>query len=700
MFCGLLLSIAAVAKDGRNLAVKESSSAGKRIALVIGNGNYQADNLPKLANPTHDAEDIAKVLRGFGFEVIQKKDLSKEEMDTAITDFGRKISDSDAALFYFAGHGLQLKGRNYLMPVNAKIESEARVPYESIDVNLILDEMDNGKSRANIVMLDACRNNPISGKFRTGTTRGLAAISSPPQGTVIVYATDPGNVAADGAGRNGLFTAGLLTAFKGNDLSLHGVLVRTSKEVEVASDKKQTPYINGPAILQEEFHFDQGTQQASLESIPVPSTIKKEIEIEQESWESVRDSGNIEAIQEYVKQYPKGRFVGQARILITTLKKVPQKNVESAATHDGLPLSMDNETALWTEAQKGNSREDYQAYLGQYPKGKYVALAKARLKKFEDEVAKQAKQEREAIALQVSQAKAEALKQEQDAWESASGIASLESYQGYLNDYPNGRFATLAQGRVAKLQKEASQQAEQQSAWSKANGIASIASYQSYINDYPNGQYARLAQERIVKLQESQQAALQAAARQKQLEEEAAQAARREQAARLEQAERQRQQAAIAAISPVMLRIPGKNYELGKYHVTRGEFAKFVSDTRYDAGISCWVWIGKWEQQSGRSWRDPGFAQEDNHPVACVNWNDAQAYVDWLSKKTGRQYRLPVEEEWEYACQGGSKTEYCGGDNLDAVGWYWDNSGKHTHPVGQKQANGYGLYDMTGNVLQ
>ncbi|MCX7149755.1 MAG: caspase family protein, partial [Rhodocyclales bacterium] len=124
---------------------------------------------------------------------------------------------------------IQVNNQNYLMPVNARIASESTVPYQGINVNQILDEMDKGKSAANIVMLDACRNNPISGKFRSGKSRGLASPGSVPRGTVIVYATDPGNTAADGDGRNGLFTAGLLTAFKGKDLSLDDVLTVASE---------------------------------------------------------------------------------------------------------------------------------------------------------------------------------------------------------------------------------------------------------------------------------------------------------------------------------------------------------------------------------------------------------------------------------------------------------------------------------------
>ena len=249
---------AAEESDDRGLAVVDKNRDGrKRVALVIGNGSYRfTDSMPKLANPANDADDMAAALRRFGFEVISKKNLTKEEMDETITDFGRKIADSDAALFYYAGHGLQVKGQNYMVPVDANIDSEAKVPYRAINVNQLLEEMESSRSRVNIVMLDACRNNPISGKFRSGGGRGLAPPASMPKGTVIVYATDPGNVAADGNGRNGLFTAGLLTAFKGSDLTLGDVLTRASEEVERHSNQQQTPYINGPATVLKRFAFN------------------------------------------------------------------------------------------------------------------------------------------------------------------------------------------------------------------------------------------------------------------------------------------------------------------------------------------------------------------------------------------------------------------------------------------------------------
>ena len=242
-----------------------AAAKARRVALVIGNGDYaHADLLPKLANPVNDAEDVARALREFGFEVIERKNLTLEGMSQAIAEFGSRIGGSEAALFYYAGHGVQVKNQNYLMPVNARVDSDAAIPYQGVDVNRVLDEMDNAKSAANIVILDACRNNPIGGRFRSAATRGLASPGQVPKGTVIVYATDPGNTAADGAGRNGIFTTGLLSAFKGNDLSLDGVLTAASAEVERSTGNRQTPYVNGPKTLQKNFNFRPSTSNVAL----------------------------------------------------------------------------------------------------------------------------------------------------------------------------------------------------------------------------------------------------------------------------------------------------------------------------------------------------------------------------------------------------------------------------------------------------
>jgi len=147
------------------------------------------------------------------------------------------------------------------------------------------------------------------------------------------------------------------------------------------------------------------------------------------------------------------------------------------------------------------------------------------------------------------------------------------------------------------------------------------------------------------------------------------------------------------------------SFAIARYDVTVAQFSDFVQESGYktDAEKSggCFVWAGKWEKRADADWRFPGFEQGDNHPVTCVSWNDATAYSQWLSRKNGRTYRLPNEAEWEYACRSGGKAEkYCGSNSIDAIAWYGSNSNSKTHPVGQKQPNGFGLYDMSGNVWQ
>ncbi|MBF0460152.1 MAG: caspase family protein [Magnetococcales bacterium] len=301
------------------------SAVEKRVALVIGNGAYVGENLGLLTNPTNDAEDIAKALNGFGFDVKVYKNLKKSAMDEAIVDFGRRASNADAALFYFAGHGLQIKSQNYLMPIDATANSEAAIGYEGVNVNYILEEMENARSSVNMVLLDACRNNSFSGQFRGGKQRGLAAPVSVPKGTVIVYATDPGNVASDGEGKNGLFTAGLLTGFKAKDLSLDGVLTTASSYVEEKSAREQTPYVNGPQTVMKQFMFrvDKAADVAPTQLAgTVGTTIGAVVQSDREAlfWQSAQ--GDPEICQEYLKKYPQGEFVVPAKRCVEKSKTV------------------------------------------------------------------------------------------------------------------------------------------------------------------------------------------------------------------------------------------------------------------------------------------------------------------------------------------------------------------------------------------
>jgi len=147
-------------------------------------------------------------------------------------------------------------------------------------------------------------------------------------------------------------------------------------------------------------------------------------------------------------------------------------------------------------------------------------------------------------------------------------------------------------------------------------------------------------------------------------------------------------------------------FAIGKSDVTVGQFRRFADATGYKSDAErnkgCMVLNGNnWKKQGDANWKNPGFQQEDNHPVVCVSWNDALAFANWMNTLGTGRYRLPTEAEWDYACHSGGKQEgFCGSDNIDSVAWYKDNSEKTTHPVAQKQANGFALFDMSGNVWQ
>jgi uncharacterized protein len=224
-------------------AGSSSAHAGVRLALVFGNAKYDA--VPALDNPSNDAADLARALRGVGFEVIEQRDATREVMARAVHDFSERLRGADVALFFYAGHGLQMNGENYLLPVDAKIDSAADVRFNTINLSDIQQEMEGG-GRANVIILDACRNNPFAEKLARGgrgiTTRGLGRVDASGEGSLIVYSTQPNNVALDGSGRNSPFTAALLKHVATPGLEVRQMISRVRGDVLEATDRRQTPW--------------------------------------------------------------------------------------------------------------------------------------------------------------------------------------------------------------------------------------------------------------------------------------------------------------------------------------------------------------------------------------------------------------------------------------------------------------------------
>ena len=222
------------------------AQAQDRVALVIGNGKYvHAQALP---NPANDARAIAGALREIGFAVVQGADLDRSGMERALFDFLDKARTARVALIFYAGHGLQVDGRNYLVPVDAKLESARDLNFGMVELDKVLASLDD-PNRANIVILDACRDNPLTRSFaaktRSGTmAAGLAALTSVGTGTLLAFATAPDKVALDGRGANSPFTEGLLKHLRTPGLEVRQMLTRVRADVARATSEQQVPWDN------------------------------------------------------------------------------------------------------------------------------------------------------------------------------------------------------------------------------------------------------------------------------------------------------------------------------------------------------------------------------------------------------------------------------------------------------------------------
>lgn len=220
-------------KSGQEAASPQET----KVALVIGNGGY---DWSPLRNPVNDARSMSEALEDLGFKVLHQTDASQAGMKRAIREFGSELRQADVGLFYYAGHGIQASGRNYLIPVNAEINSEPEVEYESVDLGFVVAQMEAAGSPLNIVILDACRNNPFAGSFRSAD-RGLTQVLAP-TGTLIAYATAPGSVASDGDGDNGLYTQELLRFMRTPGLEVEDVFKQVRISLMKLTNGQQTPW--------------------------------------------------------------------------------------------------------------------------------------------------------------------------------------------------------------------------------------------------------------------------------------------------------------------------------------------------------------------------------------------------------------------------------------------------------------------------
>lgn len=294
VFAAFVMAAAALVPSG--------ARAQDRVALVIGNGKYKS---APLANSVNDARAIAARLRDLGFNVIERLDLRKDQIPSTLSEFRKSLVPGGVALFFYAGHGLQIKGVNYLPAVDADINVEDDVYMQSIDVNRVLDGLGDSKTRLNLLFLDACRNNPYARSFRSGVS-GLAKVDAP-SGTLISFATRPGSTASDGMSGHGVYTEQLLKVMDQPGLPIEQVLKQVGANVKKATRNLQEPWMEGS--IDGDFYFRPG---ARVESATGNVTVDPAA-IELAFWDSVKGSANARDYQHYLDKYPQGQFAPLAR---------------------------------------------------------------------------------------------------------------------------------------------------------------------------------------------------------------------------------------------------------------------------------------------------------------------------------------------------------------------------------------------------
>jgi formylglycine-generating enzyme required for sulfatase activity len=479
-------------------------------------------------------------------------------------------------LFYYAGHGMQVRGANYLIPVGMDISSEDEVPVQGLDVNAVLGKMDTAKNRVNLLILDACRNNPFARSFRSAS-RGLTQMEAP-SGSFVAFATAPGSTASDGEGQNGLYTQHLLKALQQRGLNVEQVFKQVRISVKKASRDQQVPWDS--SSLTGEFYFRPGTVSAEAGLVAVEPALTPTPAL------TYLEGAAAE------QALTKDSFETQAEFEVR-LKKIPFLRVGTV-----------------TVDRKNYNLETKQLLLPV----QVEPWAKGLVKNW-------------PLGLELDRAQAKALAED---GASQPLLAIFEWSNGTL----------------------------------RQTGLT-IATPLGALAPHPGPAPVAGASRNTFGLWETR--------------------------------------VRVSEVDLSLVQIPSGSFRMGT-NATDAEFLKIARPV-HQVTLSQVFWMGKvpvtqgqWQAVMGNNpskFKNAGV----DAPVEKVSWDEAQQFISTLNGMQSEwTFRLPMEAEWEYACRAGTEGEAYG--PLDAIAWYKDNSGETTHPVGQKQPNAFGLYDMNGNVWQ
>jgi uncharacterized caspase-like protein len=416
-----------------------------RFALVIGNSRYAE---APLINPRNDANAIAEQLRRSGFTVTLKLDATRKEMLETIQSFGANLAKQKyVGLFYFAGHGAQLAWHNYLIPVDAQIEQFADMQTQAVDLTTLLNSLTRAANPMNVIILDACRDNPF-GKGVGLEQKGLSQIDAPP-GTLLAYATSPGSVAADGSGSNGLYTEYLLKEMQSQDAKIEDVFKRVRLYVRRRSGGQQIPWES--TSLEEDFYLFPPAQIKKL----TPEEAEKQFEEELAIWETIKSSKESAPLENYLRRFPSGKFSELAQFRLDRLLAQQEELARAEAE-----LKKQQELAK-AEAERKQQEEIARA---EAERNRLDALAKAETERKRLEELARAEVERKKRE-DLAQAKAERKRQEQLARAEAEvrkqqELAKAEADRKQQQELARAEAELKKQQELAKAEAQRKQQEE------------------------------------------------------------------------------------------------------------------------------------------------------------------------------------------------------------------------------------------------
>lgn len=454
--------------------------AAARVALVVGNGDYAAE-IGKLKNPANDAKLMADTLKGLGFEVELVTDADQKGMKRAIREFGQKLRETGpngVGLFYYAGHGVQVDGENFLLPIGAEIQAEGDVELEAVSASSILSQMQFAGNAVNLVFLDACRNNPLTRSFRSGT-RGLARVDAP-RGSFVGYSTAPGDVSVDGETDNSPYALALVEELNTPGISIEEAHRAVRGKVLAATNQRQTPWdsssLTGPVVLKEVTLVAPvaPAAPAPAPAEPAPSQSSgggSNQQAELLFWDSIKSSGNPATFEAYLSQFPNGVFAGLARAKIAELEAAanptetqsaarqiqpaapepkPQPAAPAPQPAAPAPLVVEDLSGVYVATKSANVRAA--------PATDAKIIAKLAVDQAVDATGRVAGGEWLRVSTKgttgfvSSKLMVQSDAAEVDAWNALKSAPSEAGAKSFIAEHPNGHFRPKAEALLAKLQ--------------------------------------------------------------------------------------------------------------------------------------------------------------------------------------------------------------------------------------------------------